>query len=158
MTTICYRVDTKEMAADTLLVQSEGENTFYVGYADKIIRLKDGSLLGMSGDAEGQWIVNVLNNTAIPADKIVEELAELPCECSCLLVRPDGSMWWVSTSGDGFAEYYSFRDDFAAVGTGKQIAIGALAAGMSAKRSVEIACERHCYSKPPIQVVKLGGE
>lgn len=176
MTTIAYR--DRVMAADTMLTEKlelhqirvgnlgrkgEGgglhavvdeDHTMAVGYAPKIIRLFDGSLLGMSGDAEGQFIINVLNSN-LPESALAEALTKCPSECTCLLVRPSGQMVWVWTSGSGWAEYLPFVDKFAAIGTGRQFAYGAMEADKSAEEAVAIACRRTCYSGPPIQVVRL---
>lgn len=155
MTTVAYRCDTREMAADTCLTEGDETSTMYTGEVDKIFRLNDGSLLGMSGDSEAQHICNILNDPEIPEHEIAIALNEVASECSCLLVRPDGRMIYVSTNGEGWGEYTPFRDTMACVGTGKQFAYGAMEAGASAQRAVEISCKRQAFTKPPIQVVQL---
>lgn len=155
MTTIAYR--NGWMAADSMLTQGDENNTIYVGDVDKIIRLDDGSLLGLSGDAEGQHVVNVLNDKRIGRKHIAASLAEIDSEVNALLVRPDGTMWWVATNGEGYAEYYQFRDRFAAIGTGKELAYGAMEVrdDVTALEAVQAAARRHAFTAGPFTAVEL---
>lgn len=153
MTTIAFRDGI--MAADSCLTEElEDDNAIYVGDVNKIYRLDDGSLLGMSGDAEGQCVLNILNDLAIPESLIADHLASLQHTRSCILVRPSGQLYWVGT-GEDSAAYTPFTDRFAAVGTGKQFAYGAMEHGATAYEAVDAACRRHAFTRPPIVLERL---
>lgn len=153
--THCIRVGSVGRDGPGVIAAVDEDHTIVIGYAPKIIRLLDGSLFGLSGDAECQHIINVLNDSTIPQDQIALALGQVKSESNSLLVRPDGQMVWISTNGEGWGEYSPFTDKFAAVGTGRQFAYGAMEADASAEKAVEIACRRTCYSGPPITVVRL---
>lgn len=62
----------------------------------------------------------------------------------------------------GFLTYYDneltplvLQDQIYAIGSGADFALGAIDAGATPKRAVEIAAERDDSSKPPVIVVKL---
>lgn len=57
--------------------------------------------------------------------------------------------YWAST----FEIKYP-RDERASWGTGKELALGAMAAGADAKKAVEIACEYNLYCGGGIDVVE----
>lgn len=154
MTTVAFRDGI--MAADSCLSEVDGEdnNTIFVGDVQKIYRLNDGSLIGMSGDAEGQCVLNLLNDKAIAETKMADALASLIHVRSCLLVRPSGQMIWVST-GEDSAAYTPFQDRFAAVGTGKQLAYGAMERDATALQAVVAASRRHAYTRAPFVEVVL---
>lgn len=154
------------MVADSCLTEGKApENTLYVGSVDKIFRLRDGSLIGLSGDAEGTEIVQIFDDNLDDPLAVLAGLTTVTCECRGLVVRPDGRMFWLATNdpGDeetsGYAEYMQFRDDFAAVGTGAWIAYGAMEGrkDVSAREAIEAACRRHPYTRPPILEMSLDG-
>lgn len=153
MTTIAYRFGL--MAADSCLTEGDEHNTRYVGHVDKIFRLKDGSLFGGSGDAECQAIINILQSRA-PDEKKAGLLAQVDCECECLLVRPDGRMFWIATDTD-YGEFTEFRDEFAAVGSGKDWAYGAMEVrpDVTALEAVQAASRRHAFSRAPFMTMEL---
>lgn len=153
MTTIAFRDNI--MVCDSCLCETGNDNTIYIGDVEKIYRLADGSLLGMSGDAEGQALINILNDSSIAPEKMCDALASLVgYDSHCLQVRPDGQMIWVST-GEEAAAYTPFRDRFAAIGTGKLLAYGALEMDATALEAVEAAARRHAYTRPPFISVEL---
>ena len=65
---------------------------------------------------------------------------------------------------EGLFQYYNRLDpvevveDFWAIGQGSDIALGAMAAGASPERAVEIACELNIYTGPPVVVERLQEE
>ena len=69
----------------------------------------------------------------------------------------------VMLSADGLTEYYDdlepveIAEGFTAVGSGAQLAIGAMAAGASPERALHIACEWNIHTGPPVVVEKLEG-
>jgi ATP-dependent protease HslVU (ClpYQ) peptidase subunit len=46
-------------------------------------------------------------------------------------------------------------EEYAAMGSGDEIAMGAMAAGADPERAVEIACELNIYTGPPVVVERL---
>ncbi len=62
---------------------------------------------------------------------------------------------------EGLFQYYErlepveVVEDFWAIGRGSDIALGAMAAGASPERAVEIACELNIYTGPPVVVERL---
>ncbi len=65
---------------------------------------------------------------------------------------------------EGLFQYYErlepigIVEDFWAIGQGSEIALGAMAAGASPERAVEIACELNIYTGPPVVVERLQEE
>jgi 20S proteasome alpha/beta subunit len=144
------------MATDSCLTEEVGDkHCFYAGDVQKIYRLKDKSLLGMSGDADAQAVMNLLEDDSIPDHKMTDALASLTgYECSCLLVRQSGQMFWVSTEEDS-AAFTPFSDEFAAVGSGKQFAYGAMEFGATALEAVVAASRRDSFTRGPFIEVHL---
>ncbi len=152
MTTIAYRAGL--MASDSMLSESDADNGFVVGCVNKLYTLPDGSLLGLSGDAEADDVIEALAQVT-DRDPVAADLAHVDAECEGILVKPDGRTFWLSTAEEGYAAMSLFIDKFAAVGTGKWIAYGAMEFGASAEQAVECACRRHCFSRGPVQSKRL---
>lgn len=155
MTTIAYR--DRIMASDSCLTEGdEKENVRYIGEVDKLYRMPDGGILGLSGDAEASDVIAILARNE-PCQRIVNRLAKVGCECEGLLVRPNGRMFWIATDNGDFAEFYEFRDRFAAVGSGKDWAYGAMEGhpDVSALQAVEAAARRHAFTRGPFFTMHL---
>lgn len=146
MTTIVYRDEV--MAADG---RGYGGSAYdsSVGAKRKVWRLRDGSLLGCSsgycgaGEALRDWI----DTGAFPLDAPAFEKFVL------LLVRPDGGVFYYRNgpwpSGPVTADYH-------AVGSGADVALGALWSGNGAAVAVRAACAHDPMSGPPITTLRLG--
>ena len=125
MTTIAYRAGV--LAADRQMCGWQN--------IDKITRLKDGRCMSGAGRMDdlaevAAWIVAGMK----PADK-----PEIEADDSeFILVYPNGDAFWLSTP---FLRPVKIHDEFYALGSGAQYALGAMAAGASAKRAIEIACK-----------------
>ena len=124
MTTIA--TDGKSVAADglgtvnNLVVERAGE---------KVRKLRDGSLLGVAGDAFAlDQIADWLEAGAVPADR-PEGL-----KVDVLLIRPGGSALMCGNSLRLTACDLPY-----AIGSGGDLAMGAMAAGKSPAEAVEIA-------------------
>jgi hypothetical protein len=78
-----------------------------------------------------------------------------------LLVHGDADFTVLVLSKDGLFEYDKWcraekvLEPFYAIGSGSNIAIGAMEMGASAVRAVEIACRRDPYTAPPIVTMRL---
>jgi len=72
----------------------------------------------------------------------------------CLLMKPDKTIWIV----DRFFTPEEIPVQYHALGSGGNIALGAMDAGATAKEAVEIACKRDTYSSKmgrPLQVEEV---
>lgn len=139
MTTVAYR--------DGVLCSDSSSNYNGLRWASvpKIGRAPDGTMGGASGDSGmcdefRRWI-----EAGASAD-----LPSLPPEqVTAFIVRPDGTM----AGWDG-REMYQISGAFIAVGSGAAVAMGAMAAGASARRAVEIAIALDSGSAGPIQELR----
>lgn len=119
-------------------------DTIACNNAVKITRLKDGSLLGLSGRASVQpKLAAWLNNEgAFPKD----------CgDWSALHLLPGEVRFYNQDASEG----YNPLDLPAAVGSGREFAIGAMLAGASAQKAVHIATQADPFSGGKITTVHL---
>lgn len=155
MTTVAYRNGV--MACDSCWSHQSAVDTLQ----KKVIRLKSGALLGQAGDNDAREIINILNK--IGNEKLLPlrtELHRIRCEFFGLLVMSSGKMFKIATTHqapetwtDEFEDdlgIWPVRGKFAAIGSGSDFAIGAMAHGASAKQAVRIACRYDLYSRPPV--------
>lgn len=130
MTTIA--TDGRSMAADT---HSTSEGLIVNRSAVKVTRAKDGSLVGVAGDCSAgalfrRWLDEGERQDSLPNFRGAEDFI-------AIVLRPDGRL-------DAFdkalvAVEYELP---AAVGSGGQLALGAMLAGRSPAQAVEIAAQR----------------
>lgn len=142
MTTIAYKAGI--MAADTRAYA--GFNS-PLGTKRKIRRLANGTLIGCSTNQVGlgEAILDWYENGAKP-----EEGPRPPDEVkfTFLAVLPDGSAFY------GYDSYFlsgPITADCFAIGSGEGVAHGAMRAGASAIRAVEIAAEIDVWSGLPVE-------
>jgi ATP-dependent HslUV protease subunit HslV len=136
MTTIAC--DGKSMAADGA---SSAYEVIHCTKRKKLSRLSDGSIIGTSGghvdrEAFREWLEN-----GGKAPKVVD--------FSALRLMPDGRILYYGDTLEGCEV-----DTPAAVGSGSQFAIGAMEAGLSAKRAVEIASKRDPWTGGQITMMR----
>jgi len=163
MTVIAYRAGI--MACDSCW-SSYGTQTVS---AIKIIRLSSGALLGSAGDNDARAMYELLDKIKDPKRLPSRaELAATRIDYQGLIAFPKGGVYVVSTGRHDDAGYQpeGSEDDYgiwpattmggyAAVGSGAEIALGAMDAGATAKEAVVIACRRNRYCALPVHVVKL---
>lgn len=142
MTTIVYRDGV--MAADTAIFDRD----CYCGEMIKIFRSPDGSLGGVAGCAGDlaifrDWFIQTYEGVGVPHFK--DEDSE------GLIIRPDGSVLWVGFGG----KIVPVVAPYQAIGSGFRIAMGALAAGVSASRAVEIAAGLDAHTRAPVIQLNL---
>jgi len=140
MTTIA--TDGKVMACDSCGGRSE---LIISNKLDKITRLADGSLLGLAGRSS-----------------VLPELAawlggkgKLPTDCgewSALHLTEEGC-WLLSSDG---GRTRNLLDTPAAIGSGGELALGAMLAGAGPQKAVVIASKRDPFTGGPVQVKTLG--
>lgn len=140
----CIATDGKSIAADTLAVDGAGT---IMAYRSKIIHLKDGSIAGVAGSAyDFPLIVKWLNEGADP-----EKWPDVWSKSEFILLMPDGTVRAYNDKGQ-FLENELLPT---ALGSGMDIAIGAMEAGATPKQAVEIACRRHNGCGGKIDVLTL---
>ena len=153
MTAIVYDRRNKTIVADS-------QNTDRGGMQfkmNKIERLKNGDYFLGAGNCYTIGITKRWAETGF-SEKLRPEYGAIfadPDEYtfSCLVVSSDGS---AVTLIDDEMQPLSVLDDYVAIGSGAAYCIGALDAGASALRAVEIACDRDGSVSRPINQVKIG--
>ncbi len=145
MTTIAYRDGI--MAADS---RAYSGNRDYMGAKAKIERLEDGTLIGVSSTVVGggeevrEWVKAGTNPKA-----------ELNKGFTLLLVKPDGKVF---VAVDTTLLSGPLTADFFAVGTGSDIALGAMGMGATAIKAVEVGCRLDPWSALPIYAGNHSGK
>jgi len=161
MTTIAYRDGV--MAGDSSFTFNDVVDTL----SRKVHRLKSGALLGQAGDNDGRHLVALLDG-ARTAKQLPSraDLLGLRANFVGLLVLPRGAVFKINGALKP-PEHWSEKDDgqdvgiwpieapFAAIGSGTDLALGALAHGASALQAVKIACRFDIHSRPPVYSLAL---
>lgn len=158
MTVIAYSSKHRIMAADTRASDDKGE--YHLSRCTKIVRLKSGALLGMSGDGDGRDLEALLERATPRRMPTRQQLADLKMDVFALLVFPRGQMFTITGEYDkkreGWCgEVFPIDDKFVAVGSGKAYAYGAMEVGASPAEAVRAACRRDLLCAPPVQVEHL---
>jgi hypothetical protein len=132
-----------------------------VSSACKLRRLS-GKLYGGAGDSDDRALVDLLTPVQVPSELPTRaQLVALNVDALALLVFPPGFM---STANRVFVieagkpedcGVYEVRMPFTAIGSGREVAMGAMAAGADAKRAAEIACELVTSCRLPIDTLEL---
>lgn len=160
MTTIAF--DGKMMAGDSCWSYDDAVNSL----ATKIHRLSSGALLGGAGDNDARLYAKLLDKVKTPSGLPSRaDILAIRCDYLGLLVLPRGRMFKIAGTHLSEANWGGdFKDDigiweinapFAAIGTGRPFALGAMAAGKSAQDAVRIACRFDLNSRPPVHAIKL---
>lgn len=154
MTTIAYRDGI--MACDSCWAYSGTQTTS----ASKIAKLSSGALLGASGDGDIRSFISMVDKIKTP-DKLPSrlELAALRIDMCAVLAFPRGQVVMIEigpSTGEHFdAQIWPANRGIAAAGSGADVALGAMAAGKSAKDAAAIACRFDINSRLPIHTMAL---
>lgn len=142
MTTIAYRDGI--LAADSA---SWDANGIYFGRTRKIHKLADGSLLaGAGSNSMLLRVVNWLNHDCDFPDVDPEKETD---RFQGLLIEPGRRVFYMDQS----LEQSEFVDlPFVAIGSGRELALGAMAMGATAREAVMIACQFDAHSRGPVDV------
>jgi hypothetical protein len=129
----CIATDGKTMATDS---RSTIDDLIVTDTAEKIVRSKDGAVLGVSGDRGActlvrAWWADGADMAVLPALKPSPD-GDSPFVG--LILRPDGTV-------EGIDHHFAFMPRTAptAIGSGGQVALGAMLAGRTPKEAVAIA-------------------
>lgn len=127
MTTLVYSRLEKAMAADTLVSNGRPDGT-----VSKIVRhKKSGAICGGCGTLPVvQRFLKVFKDRGFNPVK----LPDMDKDSAVMVVTRDGEVWHLEDTG-----WYTYEAEFYTWGTGENFAIGALMAGATVKRAVEIA-------------------
>lgn len=150
MTTIAAKDGT--MASDA---RCTNDDASFATRMSKVFRLDNKALLGCSGDADCRDVIALLNKATLKKLPSRAELAATRTDFGGLMLFPNGTLYYIDiqqlpNSPDWVASVVECKERFAAVGSGAAYALGAMAAGRSAKQSVEIACRFDTMSGPPV--------
>lgn len=153
MTTIAYKDGV--MASDS---QCTDDFSAFLTKTRKIDRLQNGALLGQAGDADSREISALLSKATPKKLPSRKELGDTKTKFHGILAFPNSRVFLVcvEASGEGSdggwrGEVVEIEERMCAVGSGYQFALGAMAAGKSAKQAVEIACRYDIYSRSPVR-------
>lgn len=156
MTTVAYKDGV--MAADSQI--SDGSS--FCTRINKLTRLASGAVLGQSGEADIRDIIACLDKCTARRMPSRKTLSETKTDFSGILAYPSGKVYLIDVrragkdeDGEWGASVIELLERYTAVGSGAQYAIGAMAAGRTAKYAVEIACRFDGYSNPPVREVTV---
>ena len=162
MTAIAYREGV--MACDSCW---SSYGSMQAESATKLRRLHSGALLGQAGDNDARAVIALLDRITDP-EKLPsrEQLAATRTDFEGLLVFPDRRAFIIAScpvDAQGFATDggdigvwpAATMGGYAAVGSGAEAALAAMDAGASAKRAVEIACQRNLFCRLPVHTMRL---
>jgi ATP-dependent protease HslVU (ClpYQ) peptidase subunit len=121
----------------------------------KIRRLSSGALYGGAGDADDRTLVALLDKVKtferLPSR---EDLSDIMGDFAAILVLPQGKIVMIEKDKKG-GEVWEANRGMMAIGSGGEIAIGAMASGKSAREAVAIACDWDINSKGPVHELEL---
>lgn len=155
MTTVAYKDGL--MACDSCWTLGDHQVTSLT----KIYRLQSGALLGQAGDNDAREMENFLAKVKTPKGlPLRKELLDLRVEFEGLLVLPTKHIFRVSCREDPLAYndevgFTPISRKYAACGSGTEFAIGAMAAGKTAREAVMIAAEHDINTRGPFHVMRL---
>lgn len=153
MTTIAYRDGV--MACDSCWASGGLQTTSLT----KIDRLSSGALFGAAGDGDIRALLALIDKIKSPNKLPTKaELAATRCEATGIIAFKTGQVWMISVEkqGEHFeAMVWPANRNIAGVGSGGELAVGAMAAGKNAAEAVRIACRYDINSRPPVHSVKL---
>lgn len=157
MTTIAFRAGL--MACDSCWTGFDDEQQTS---ETKIVKLPTGALLGQAGDNDSRSVAALF--AAVKTEKQLPTraaLADLKTDFAGLFVLPNGKVFLVAIDKSKKHDAWdgqlwpANRFGFAACGSGAYLALGAMAAGKSARDAVRIACDFDKNSRGPVHVVSL---
>lgn len=157
MTTIAFKDGV--MACDSKCTDGFGA---FLTRSQKIYRLPNNSLLGTAGDADARDVMDILGKATTKKLPTRKELAETETGFAGLWAFPNGKLYGVyiyahemGQSAEWSSQIVEIEERIAAVGSGEQFAIGAMAAGRSAAEAVAISCRYDSYSQGPVKEVHV---
>lgn len=139
MTTVAWRGNV--LAADSCLTHGTVQ-----GKVEKTLRVR-GAAYGFAGDVAAIAAVIKLLKAGTPLEKI-----KVRGEYECLILTPTGC-YLAQKNMDPFR----LEGDYWAIGSGAEIALGAMYAGSTARKAVEAAVEHDSGSQGPVIWYRIRG-
>lgn len=144
------------MASDS---QSTDEHGNIMMNVPKVFLLPGGGILATAGDDDARDLIELLDHVHDENDlPSKEELSETRCDFMGLLALTDGSLWYIhievqshDNTDEWNAQIGEITEDYYALGSGGQIALGALDSGASLSDAIQIAINRNAYCGGEIQ-------
>lgn len=156
MTTIAYTRGI--LASDACWTLYESQTTAL----SKLQRLSSGAIIGGAGDNDDRAVIALLDKIKtfekLPPKR---DLAATRCSYEGVLVFPRGKVAMIviepqdEECNNYDAQVWEANLGFAALGSGSPYALGAMAAGKSAKEAVRIACKFDVHSRLPVYTMTL---
>lgn len=145
MTTIAFKDGI--LAADSAVTASGN----WEGSCMKIAKLKPSIFAGFAGalavqETVFEWIAGGMDRKKIPT--IMDGGEDYKWDC--LVITPD-AVWSLERS---FLRSFT-QSPYYAIGSGADLALGAMAMGATANQAVEAACKHDIYSRQPITMLKV---
>lgn len=163
MTTIAYRDGI--MACDSCWALN---GSLIDNLANKIYRLKSGALLGQCGSNDIRPMIDILQHAKTEKQMpSYEAICNVRVSGMYLLALPNRRVFKFATTAlhpeqwtDDVADLGMWRVElpFAAVGSGTDLAMGAMAQGATAAQAVRVACRFDINSRLPLHTHKLSVE
>jgi len=130
---------------------------------NKIVRLKSGALLGQSGDNDVRELIGLLQHVKTPQTlPSRSQLIALRADFDGLLVFKKNRIFRIATTcklietlEEEDIGVWEISRPFAAIGSGGDFALGALAAGKSAREAAALACRFNINCRLPVYAVAL---
>lgn len=161
MTVIAYSSKHKILAADSRCTDA---HLMHYTNCKKIFRLKNGALLGTSGDSDDREVRALLEKATPRRMPSRQQLADLKMCFSGILVFPKGQVYAVEidyidhqSDGEWMGAVDMVTDEIVAVGHGAQFAYGAMEAGAGPIEAVRATCRRDTTCALPVQWERIGG-
>lgn len=161
VTVIAYSAKHKIIAADSRCSDSTG---MHLTSCKKLFRLRNGALLGTSGDADERDVRDLLSRATPRKLPTRGALAEMKSSFEGLLVFPRGQVFLVNVwhrefdhEGEWAGSVDVISDPIVAVGCGFAFAYGAMEVGASPVQAVRAACRRDPACALPVQWESIDG-
>lgn len=160
MTVIAYSSKHQIIASDSRCVDM---NSVHCTNAKKLYRLANGAVLGVAGNVDTRDVRDLLGRATWKKMPSRHQLAELKTSFEGMIVFPRGMIFTVEIEHEEFdhegewtAGVTLMTDPYVAIGSGYQLAYGALEAGASPIQAVRAACRRDTACALPVQWERAG--
>lgn len=123
----------------------------------KIGKLKSGALIGQAGDNDARDVIQRFERLTSPKNfPMRKELHEIRVDFLGLLVLPNKRIFKIATTNKNINDtnedigIWEINRPYAAVGSGGDVAMGAMAAGASARKAAQVACQLITSCRAPV--------
>jgi hypothetical protein len=159
VTVIAYSSKHRILAADSRCSDATG---MHLTSCRKIFRLRNGALLGTSGDSDERDVRDLLSKASPRKMPSRAALGEIKSRFEGLLVFPKGQVYVVNVwhrehefEGEWAGSVDVITDSIVSVGCGYAFAYGAMEVGADPIKAVRAACRRDTACALPVQWEKL---